>query len=117
MWSMSYPPHEMSYGPDPGEDAVRTDDSPRRELSGRGWLITGTSSGFGRSIAPAALAAGDTVVATARNPEALAGLVAAHPDRVDAVALDVTDLSRLADVVDQVVARYGRVDVLVNNAG
>jgi NAD(P)-dependent dehydrogenase (short-subunit alcohol dehydrogenase family) len=84
---------------------------------GRVWLITGTSSGFGRAIAAAAVAAGDTVVATARRPEALADLVKAHPDRVAALALDVTDTSRVADVVAEVMLRYGRIDVLVNNAG
>ncbi|MGI8779061.1 MAG: SDR family NAD(P)-dependent oxidoreductase, partial [Solirubrobacteraceae bacterium] len=55
------------------------------------WLITGSSSGFGRHIAQAALARGDRVVATARRPEAIDDLVAAAPDRVHAVALDVTD--------------------------
>ncbi len=85
--------------------------------SSRVWLVTGSSSGFGRAIAEAAVAAGDVVVATARRPEALADLVAAHPDQVDAVALDVTDAGAVAAVVDDVQARYGRVDVLVNNAG
>jgi NAD(P)-dependent dehydrogenase (short-subunit alcohol dehydrogenase family) len=81
------------------------------------WFITGTSSGFGRVIAEAALQAGDTVVATARRPEALDDLVAAHPGRVSAVALDVTDTARITDVVAEVVDRHGRIDVLVNNAG
>jgi len=81
------------------------------------WLITGTSSGFGRVIAEAALQAGDTVVATARHPEVLDDLVAAHPGRVSAVALDVTDTARIPDVVAEVVDRHGRIDVLVNNAG
>ncbi|TDC73276.1 oxidoreductase [Streptomyces hainanensis] len=84
---------------------------------GRVWLITGTSSGFGRAIAEAALAAGDTVVATARRPETLDDLVAAYPDRVRAVRLDVTDNARIAAVVAEVLLWYGRVDVLVNNAG
>ncbi|MFK0100393.1 MULTISPECIES: oxidoreductase [unclassified Streptomyces] len=89
----------------------------RDNASGRVWLITGASSGFGRSIAEAALAAGDTVVATARRPEALDALVAAHPDRAVAVQLDVTDTARIADVVADTVLWYGRIDVLVNNAG
>ncbi|WP_026924378.1 oxidoreductase [Glycomyces arizonensis] len=84
---------------------------------GRVWLITGTSSGFGRAIAEAALEAGDTVVATARNTEALDDLVAAHPDRAVPVRLDVTDAERIAAVVAEVVLWYGRIDVLVNNAG
>ncbi|MEW1888993.1 oxidoreductase [Streptomyces sp. NBC_00523] len=89
----------------------------RDNAQGRVWLITGASSGFGRSIAEAALAAGDTVVATARRPEALDDLVAAHPDRAVAVRLDVTDTARIADVVADTVLWYGRIDVLVNNAG
>jgi NAD(P)-dependent dehydrogenase (short-subunit alcohol dehydrogenase family) len=81
------------------------------------WLITGASSGFGRAIAEAALAAGDTVVATARNPKALDDLVATYPDRVAAVALDVTDTTRIKEVVAEAILWYGRIDVLVNNAG
>ncbi|MFE6766804.1 oxidoreductase [Streptomyces sp. NPDC057689] len=89
----------------------------RDNAPGRVWLITGASSGFGRAIAAAALAAGDTVVATARRPEALDDLVAAHPDRAVAVQLDVTDTARIADVVADTVLWYGRIDVVVNNAG
>ncbi|WLQ38646.1 oxidoreductase [Streptomyces laculatispora] len=87
------------------------------QAQGRVWLITGASSGFGRAIAAAALAAGDAVVATARRPEALDDLVAAHPDRAVALQLDVTDSARIADVVAQTVLWQGRIDVLVNNAG
>jgi NAD(P)-dependent dehydrogenase (short-subunit alcohol dehydrogenase family) len=83
----------------------------------RVWLITGASSGFGRAIAEVALAAGDTVVAAARRPDAVADLVASAPDRVTALQLDVTDLDRIRAVVAEVIDRYGRVDVLVNNAG
>ncbi|MFF1836418.1 oxidoreductase [Streptomyces sp. NPDC058231] len=89
----------------------------RSAATGRVWLITGASSGFGRSIAEAALAAGDTVVATARRPEALDSLIAAHPDRAVALQLDVTDTARIADVVANTVLWYGRIDVVVNNAG
>nr|WSZ14843.1 oxidoreductase [Streptomyces canus] len=81
------------------------------------WLITGASSGFGRAIAEAALADGDVVVGAVRRPEALDELVAAHPDQVEAVRLDVTDMSAAEAVVRDVVARHGRIDVLVNNAG
>ncbi|BCB77006.1 oxidoreductase [Phytohabitans flavus] len=88
-----------------------------RTAAGRVWLVTGASAGFGRAIAEAALAAGDTVVATARRPAALDDLVAAYPDRAVASALDVTDPARVAAVVAEVVLWYGRVDVLVNNAG
>jgi len=81
------------------------------------WLITGASSGFGRAITEAAITAGDTVIGTARRTEALDDLVAAHPDRVEAIALDVTDGDRIDAVAADVLARYGKVDVLVNNAG
>jgi NAD(P)-dependent dehydrogenase (short-subunit alcohol dehydrogenase family) len=83
----------------------------------RVWLITGSSTGFGRSIAEAALGAGDRVVATARHPEALDDLVAAAPDRALALPLDVTDQRQIAAVVAVAQSRFGRVDVLVNNAG
>ncbi|AVH21300.1 oxidoreductase [Nocardia cyriacigeorgica] len=81
------------------------------------WLITGATSGFGRALTEAAIAAGDTVVAAVRRPEALEALVAAHPDQVDPVRLDVTDVARAEEVVADVLARHGRIDVLVNNAG
>ncbi|MFJ9024761.1 oxidoreductase [Streptomyces sp. NPDC102259] len=81
------------------------------------WLVTGASSGFGRAIAEAAVAAGDTVIGTARRIEALDDLVAAHPDRAEAISLDVTDGERVDAVAADVLARYGRVDVVVNNAG
>ncbi|WP_328688439.1 oxidoreductase [Streptomyces phaeochromogenes] len=81
------------------------------------WLVTGASSGFGRAIADAAVAAGDTVIGTARRTEALDELVAAYPDRVEAINLDVTDGERIDVVAADVLARYGRVDVLVNSAG
>ncbi|HEY4008363.1 MAG TPA: oxidoreductase [Pseudonocardia sp.] len=83
----------------------------------RVWLVTGSASGFGRAITEAAIAAGDAVVATARRPEMLADLVAAHPDQVEALALDVTDTAGSSALVADVQARYGRIDVLVNNAG
>ncbi|GAA2095218.1 oxidoreductase [Actinomadura alba] len=96
---------------------MSTERSPARDAAGRVWLITGASSGFGQAIAEAALATGDTVVAAARSIEALDRLVAAHPDRVVPVALDVTDPARVAAVVAEVMLWYGRIDVLVNNAG
>ncbi|MFE1547018.1 oxidoreductase [Streptomyces sp. NPDC058718] len=81
------------------------------------WLITGANSGFGRAFAEAAIAAGDVVVAAARRPGTLDELVAAHPDQVDAVALDVTDAAAVDRVVAEAAERHGRIDVLVNNAG
>lgn len=83
----------------------------------RVWLITGASSGFGRAITEAAVAADDTVIATARNTEVLADVAAAHPGQVEAFALDVTDAAAIEAAVQDVIARHGRIDVLVNNAG
>jgi NAD(P)-dependent dehydrogenase (short-subunit alcohol dehydrogenase family) len=81
----------------------------------RVWLITGASSGFGRAIAEAALARGDSVAATARRTDALADLDA--DDRLLVIPLDVTDAAQREAAVAQAVERFGRVDVLVNNAG
>ena len=85
--------------------------------SSRVWLITGSSSGFGREIAEAALAHGDRVAATARRPEALQELVDRDPERVLAVPLDVTSGDQIDGALSAVRDRFGRIDVLVNNAG
>ena len=87
------------------------------QSNGRVWLITGASSGFGRALAEAVLAAGDTVVAAARRTAPLEDLVARYPDRARAIALDVTDQHLAATAVADTVLWYGRIDVLVNNAG
>lgn len=81
------------------------------------WLITGANSGFGRAISERAVADGDTVVATARRVEALDELAVAHPGQVNVLPLDVTDAAAIDSVVKEVIARYGQIDVLVNNAG
>ena len=81
------------------------------------WFTTGSSRGFGRSLVTAALAAGDRVVATARRPETLADLFAEHGDAVLPVAFDVTDADAARAALAQGVARFGRLDVVVNNAG
>ncbi|MGG5822637.1 oxidoreductase [Falsiroseomonas sp. HW251] len=81
------------------------------------WFITGASSGFGLAFARHALAQGHQVVAAARNPAALDGLVAEAPERVLAVALDVTQAAQAEAAVGATLARFGRIDVLVNNAG
>ncbi|MTD12932.1 SDR family NAD(P)-dependent oxidoreductase [Nakamurella sp. YIM 132087] len=86
-------------------------------MAERVWMITGASSGFGRSIAEAALAAGDTVVAAVRRPDSMADLEQRYPGRVGVVALDVTDATRIPAAVQEVLAAHGRIDVLVNNAG
>jgi NAD(P)-dependent dehydrogenase (short-subunit alcohol dehydrogenase family) len=83
----------------------------------RVWLITGSSAGFGREIAEAALQRGDSVVATARRPETLAELAAAAPERVLTIPLDVTRPDQIEAGVAAALERFGRIDVLVNNAG
>ncbi|MCW4113644.1 oxidoreductase [Aurantimonas sp. MSK8Z-1] len=81
------------------------------------WLITGCSKGLGRALAEEVLAAGYRVVVTARRLSDVEGLVAAHADAALGVALDVTDQAAVAAAVAQAEARFGAVDVLVNNAG
>jgi NAD(P)-dependent dehydrogenase (short-subunit alcohol dehydrogenase family) len=81
----------------------------------RVWFITGTTSGFGRAIAEAVLERGDSVVATARRTDALEDL--GDPERVLAVRLDVTDAAEREAAVGSALDRFGRIDVLVNNAG
>jgi NAD(P)-dependent dehydrogenase (short-subunit alcohol dehydrogenase family) len=83
----------------------------------RTWLITGCSRGLGRALAAAVIAAGDRLVATARDPETLADLAAYGAGRVIAVPLDVTDEAAAARAVATAVARFGGLDVVVNNAG
>ncbi|MBF6147948.1 MULTISPECIES: oxidoreductase [Nocardia] len=81
------------------------------------WFITGTSSGFGRAIAEAVLADGGSVVATARKTESLAELRDRAPERVLVAQLDVTDPASITAAVEEARVRFGRIDVLVNNAG
>ena len=81
------------------------------------WLITGSSRGLGRSIAEAVLAHGDQLVATARNPEQLAGLKQQYGNAVLTVALDVRKMDQAQAAVQAAVETFGRLDVVVNNAG
>jgi NAD(P)-dependent dehydrogenase (short-subunit alcohol dehydrogenase family) len=76
----------------------------------KNWLITGCSAGFGRALADAALARGDRVMATARRPETIGAATAT-------ARLDVTDEHQVEEVVDRTVREFGRLDVVVNNAG
>jgi NAD(P)-dependent dehydrogenase (short-subunit alcohol dehydrogenase family) len=85
--------------------------------SRRVWLITGTSSGLGRGIANAVLDHGDYAVPTARDLETLEDIIRRAPDRALALALDVTDPRSIRSTVAQAQAHFGRIDVLVNNAG
>jgi NAD(P)-dependent dehydrogenase (short-subunit alcohol dehydrogenase family) len=85
--------------------------------AGKVWLITGASTGFGRDLAEYLLAAGATVVATARKPEQLAELAGRYPETALAVALDVTSQEQVDAAVAAALKRFGKIDVLVNNAG
>ncbi len=81
------------------------------------WFITGCSSGFGREFARAAMAHGFRVVATARNAKRLGDLIAGHGDEAKALALDVTNANQIKRAVSEAERAFGRIDVLVNNAG
>lgn len=81
------------------------------------WFITGSSRGLGRSLTEAVLSAGHKVAATARNPEQLDDLKAQFPTQLFPVRLDVTDNSQIQKAVADTITHFGRIDVLVNNAG
>ncbi|SHF58331.1 NADP-dependent 3-hydroxy acid dehydrogenase YdfG [Jatrophihabitans endophyticus] len=87
------------------------------ESNDRVWLVTGCSSGLGRALADEALRRGDRVVVTARRSETVGDLAAAHPGRALPLALDVTDDASVRDAVAAAEAHFGRIDVVVNNAG
>ncbi|TDP88908.1 SDR family oxidoreductase [Labedaea rhizosphaerae] len=81
------------------------------------WIITGATRGFGRSMAEDALSRGDSVVAAVRRPEAMADLTGKYPDQLEVVRFDATSVDGVAAVVSAATDRFGRIDVLVNNAG
>jgi NAD(P)-dependent dehydrogenase (short-subunit alcohol dehydrogenase family) len=81
------------------------------------WFITGSSRGLGRSLTEAVLAKGDLVAATARNLETLHALVSRYPDQIFPIKLDVTNYAQVHQAVADAVSHFGRIDVLVNNAG
>lgn len=81
------------------------------------WLITGSSTGFGRTLAETVLQQGDRVIATARKPEQLEDLISQYSETAIALKLDVTDKQKIKNTVDNAVAKFGQIDVLVNNAG
>src|SRR5665213_2562319 len=89
----------------------------RHRMSAKIWFITGTSRGFGREWALAALERGDSVVATARNASSLDTLVAAHGDAVLPISLDVTNREAVFAAVGRAHEHFGRLDIVVNNAG
>jgi NAD(P)-dependent dehydrogenase (short-subunit alcohol dehydrogenase family) len=81
------------------------------------WFITGASRGLGRAFTEAALSAGDRVVAAARDIEPLKELAGRHPDDLVPMSLDVSDRQAVFDGVERALAAFGRLDVVVNNAG
>ena len=87
------------------------------ESKQRVWFITGASTGFGRLLAEQVLGSGDRVIATARNVEHIAELAERHADTAKVFALDVTKPDQIESVAAHAIASFGRIDVLVNNAG
>ncbi len=81
------------------------------------WFITGSSRGLGRSLTAAVLAKGDKVAATARNPEQLKAFTEKYPEQIYPLQLDVTDQQQVHKAITDTIAHFGRIDVLVNNAG
>ena len=81
------------------------------------WLITGSFRGLGRVFTEAILAAGHCVLAAARNPDQLADLRSRYGDKIHTASLDVTSEAQAKDAVEAAVAKFGGLDVLVNNAG
>jgi len=81
------------------------------------WLITGCSSGLGRSLAQSVLAHGENAVVTARNKTTVQDIIAAYPETALALALDVRDDEQIVEAVRLAEAKFGEIDVLVNNAG
>ena len=86
-------------------------------MSERVWLITGVSSGFGRNITEQLLQRGDRVVGTVRKPESVAALVEQYPEKFRMELLDVRDTEKMRAAVNRTVNDFGRIDVVVSNAG
>jgi NAD(P)-dependent dehydrogenase (short-subunit alcohol dehydrogenase family) len=86
-------------------------------MANKTWFITGTSRGFGREWTAAALERGDRVAGTARDPSTLGDLKEQYGDALLALQLDVTDRSAVFDAVKQAHEHFGRLDIVVNNAG
>src|SRR5437588_2106041 len=80
-------------------------------------FIIGTSQGFGRELVRAALQRRDSVIATSRQPQAVAAAFSKASDRLLALPMDLRDRAQIASVVERAIARFGCIDVLVNNAG
>lgn len=95
-------------------DSTKTTEAGR---AGRVWFITGASTGFGRLLAEEVLKAGGRVIATARNVEQITELTVQYTETARVFALDVTRPEQIEEVAAEAIAAFGRVDVLVNNAG
>jgi NAD(P)-dependent dehydrogenase (short-subunit alcohol dehydrogenase family) len=93
------------------EGSMKNDSAPKV------WLVTGSASGLGRNIAEAVLASGDRLVATARDPAGLEDLVQKYGDQVRTAPLDVTNEAAAHGAVQVAISAFGRLDVVVNNAG
>jgi NAD(P)-dependent dehydrogenase (short-subunit alcohol dehydrogenase family) len=89
----------------------------KNRIAPKVWLITGCSTGFGRALAEAVLKKGDYLLATAREPEQLRALIEHYPETAKSVRLDITSPQDIQAAVDTAIATFGRIDVLVNNAG
>jgi NAD(P)-dependent dehydrogenase (short-subunit alcohol dehydrogenase family) len=99
--------------PDPISDLQNAEGFSMSQI----WLITGSSRGLGRALADAVLASGHKLIATARDVAQLSDLVEQYGDQVRAFALDVTDPKAAGDAIAAAIEAFGRLDVLVNNAG
>lgn len=86
-------------------------------MSQRTWLITGVSSGFGHQITEQLLEKGDKVIGTVRNMDKVSHLVDAYPETFSAEILDVTDVASIRQTIDASFAEFGRIDVIISNAG
>src|ERR1700759_338033 len=86
-------------------------------MAQRVWLITGISSGFGRHLTEQLLDRGDRVVGTVRKADSVADLADKYSDQLRVEVLDVRDTAALRAVVERTVADFGRVDVVISNAG
>jgi NAD(P)-dependent dehydrogenase (short-subunit alcohol dehydrogenase family) len=91
--------------------------TPEKPKPGKVWFITGASTGFGHLLAQEVLKAGDRAIITARKPDQITDLERQYPETARAFLLDVTHAARIETVATKAIAAFGRIDVLVNNAG
>lgn len=101
----------------PGQSLVEMNHDRRTPTSTRVWFITGSSEGLGRTLAEAVLARGERAVVTARTPERVRDLIERFPAQALVAELDVTRHEQVRRAVSEAADRFGRIDVLVNNAG